>query len=731
MIRTMKTMTTFSHLFTPVQIGNMHVKNRLMMSAMSINFGVDENCHVTDQLTQYFAERAKGGVGMMLVGGGSVHPGGQELPDLPVMYEDSCIPALAKMVQAVKAIGEPESDIDVSNITPDKFSSNPDKSASNIAGSSMNRVKFGVQLMHGGRQSYLPQKVAPSAIPAPAVVKGEVRALEVAEIKELVQCFGSASRRCRDAGFDFVEIHAAHGYLINQFMSENSNIRQDQYGGTFENRTRFLFEIIEDIKKKVGKEFPVGIRMNGKDYIQNGWELEDAVRLAPMLEKAGVAYLHISGGVYGSTELTIPSMYSKHGCFVHLAEEVKKHVSIPVITVGRIKTPILADEILKDGKADMVSMGRALLADPYLPLKAQQGRLSEIRPCIGCCLGCIHAVLAKEPGSCVVNPDVGREYKLKEEKPAQMPDQSQKILVMGAGPSGMACARLFALRGHNVLIVEKKSVSGGLLSLAAKAPGRSELGDILEFFRNELERLNVKILYGKEIDEKILTSFAPDKVVVATGSMPDMPLVKGLFQSQMDVVTSVDILSADERIDSHYADTRADKSTGDVFADNQKMADRTVGSAADNQDVGLDPDLSGKKVIVLGGGMTGLVTADYIAARSNEVHVLNRKKSFAEEMSANDRYYLRENLKKKGVTLYKNVAIDSFTARGVKFHIKNGESCSIEGCDMVVISEKHISIRDIKKLEPLTQADFHFIGDAKSPRHLMYCISEAEEIARS
>jgi len=700
-------MTTFSHLFTPIQIGSMHVKNRLMMSAMSINFGVDENCHVTDQLTQYFVERAKGGVGMMLVGGGSVHPGGQELPDLPVLYQDSCIPSLQNMVAQVKPYD----------------------------------VHFGVQLMHGGRQSYLPQKVAPSAIPAPAVVKGEVRALEVDEIRELAECFGSASRRCRDAGFDFVEIHAAHGYLINQFMSPNSNIRQDQYGGKFENRTRFLFEIIDEIKREAGEDFPVGIRLNGRDYIKNGWELEDAVRVAPLLEKAGVAYLHISGGVYGSTELTIPSMYSAHGCFVHMAQEVKKHVSIPVITVGRIKSPLLADQILREEKADMVSMGRALLADPYLPLKAQQGNLSQIRPCVGCCLGCIHAVLAKEPGSCVVNPDVGREYKLKDEHKIEnqsaynrseehiesisgqidekingniakglsgsssdgISDHGQKILVVGAGPSGMACARLFALRGHKVLIVEKKPYSGGLLLLAAKAPGRGELGDILQFFRDELERLNVEIKYGKELDEEILTMFNPDKVVVATGSMPDMPLIKGLFQSQMDVVTSVDILSGS----------------------------RPDNEMTENENSSVDPESSGKKVIVLGGGMAGLITADYIAAKGNEVYVLNRKKSFAEEMSANDRYYLRESLKKNGVTLYKNVAIESFTPRGVKFHIKNGDPSSIDGCDMVVISEKQTSIRDIKKFESMTQAEFHFIGDAKSPRHLMYCISEAEEIARS
>ncbi|MBF0229035.1 MAG: FAD-dependent oxidoreductase [Desulfamplus sp.] len=715
-------MTTFPHIFTPIKIGSMYVKNRLMMSAMSINFGVDDKCHVTEQLTQYFVERAKGGVGMMLVGGGSVHPGGQELPDLPVLYEDSCIPSLQKMVKAVREADQFQSHLQSQSQPSDNsiFKKSEDY-----------KVKFGVQLMHGGRQSYLPEKVAPSAIPAPAVVKGEVRALEIDEIRELAQCFGSSTKRCKDAGFDFVEIHAAHGYLINQFMSPNSNIRQDQYGGSFENRTRFLFEIIEDIKKKAGEEFPIGIRMNGKDYIKNGWELEDAVRVAPLLEKAGVAYLHISGGVYGSTELTIPSMYSAHGCFVYMAEEVKKHVSIPVITVGRIKSPILADEILRDGKADVVSMGRALLADPYLPIKAQQGNLSEIRPCIGCCLGCIHAVLAKEPGSCVANPDVGREYKLKEEyqkenpSPAPLPllekregittpsssgrvgvgqtDHKLKILVVGAGPAGMAAARLFAIRGHKVLIVEKKTNSGGLLSLASKAPGRGELGDILEFFKNELVRLNVEILYGKSLDEAILKSFAPDKVVIATGSMPDMPIIKGLFQSKMDVVTSVDILEDSNQIE---------------------------------QTQNVNAKQSVKRVIVLGGGMTGLITADYIASKGNEVYVLNRKKSYAEEMSANDRYYLRENLKKKGVVLYKNVSIEKFTPCGVEFHIKKGDSIkdaenvSIDGCDMVVISEKHISIRDIKKFEPLTNAEFHFIGDAKSPRHLMYCISEAEEIAR-
>jgi 2,4-dienoyl-CoA reductase-like NADH-dependent reductase (Old Yellow Enzyme family)/thioredoxin reductase len=641
--------TMLSNLFSPIKIGNMTSKNRLLMSAMSINFGVDEQCCVTDQLVEYFIQRAKGGVGMMLVGGGSIHPGGQELPDLPQMYNDECIPALKDMVQRVKRYD----------------------------------TLFGVQLLHGGRQSYLPEKVAPSPIPAPAVVKGEVRALEIHEIKELVSCFGDSARRCRTAGFDFIELHGAHGYLINQFMAPNSNIRTDKYGGSFENRTRFLFEIIEDIQAKTGKDFPIGIRINGNDYIENGWELEEAVRLAPLLEKAGAVYVHVSGGVYGSTELTIPSMYTPHGCFVHLAEEVKKHVDIPVITVGRIKYPDHAEKIIQEGKADMVSMGRSFLADPYYPEKARKGEFSRIRPCIGCCLGCIHAVLAKEPGSCVVNPDVGREYKLKNEiKPAK----ALNVLIAGAGPAGMAAARQFARHGHKTIVCEKQENAGGLLSLASKAPGRGELNDILDFFRQEMERLGVEIRYDTALSLDLIQEIKPDKVILATGSMPDMPMIKWLFQTKMDLMTCVDVMGAKEKVKD--------------------------------------------KVIILGGGMTGLITADFLADQGKQAVVLNRKKSFAEEMSSNDRYYLRERLKKANVSLYKNVSIQRVLDDGIVFKA-NGVEMTLTGFESVVISEKHSSIREAKKIEKKIRVPFYLIGDAKSPRHLMYCISEADEIARS
>ncbi|GBC60752.1 NADH:flavin oxidoreductase [Desulfonema ishimotonii] len=641
-------MSHFKHLFSPVTIGTMTAQNRLLMSAMSINFGVDDDNYVTDQLTQYFVTRAKGGAGMMLVGGGGVHPTGLELPKLPALWDDGCIPGLKKMTDAMRPYG----------------------------------AKFGMQLMHGGRQSYHDQKVAPSPIPAPAVVKGVPKELTIPEIRELVASFGDAARRCRDAAFDFVEIHAAHGYLINQFLAPNSNKRTDEYGGSFENRTRFLLELLRDIREKIGPDFPVGLRINGNDYIEDGWGLEEALKLAVILEKEGADYLHISAGVYGSTELTIPSMYVKHGCFVHLAEAVKKTVSIPVITVGRIKSPEMADRIIKEGRADVVSMGRSLIADPELPNKAKAGELNRIRPCVGCCLGCIHAVLQREPGACVVNPDVGREYLLRDDDRAE---RSKKILVVGAGPAGLAAARMAALRGHNVVVCEEQGHIGGLARLAARVPGRSEVGDMLRFFKNELDRLKVEIRLNVGLTEEIIRSVDPEEVILATGSLPEMPIIRGLFQSGMTLCTVTDIME------------------GSAFA--------------------------GDRVIVLGGTQAGLMVADYLAEKGKEVVVLNRKRHFAEEMSSNDRFYLRERLKKGNVKLYKQASVKKFLSDGVLF-TSRGEEVQLDGFDTIVISEKMSPIRQAAELFKDGDIPVHIIGDAKSPRIIMHALSEAEEIGR-
>ncbi|MCB2167212.1 MAG: NAD(P)/FAD-dependent oxidoreductase [Deltaproteobacteria bacterium] len=641
-------MTVFPHLFNPITIGSMTAKNRLLMPAMSINFGVDEQGFVTEQLIDYFVARARGGAGMLLVGGGAVHPTGVELPDLPKLWNDACIPSLTRMVDAVRPYD----------------------------------ACFGVQLMHGGRQSYHDQKVAPSAIPAPAVVKGVPKALELVEIDELVAAFGDAARRCREAGFDFIEIHAAHGYLINQFMALNSNKREDRYGGSFDNRIRFLMELLADIKAKAGCDYPVGIRINGNDFIKEGWTLDDTLRLAPLLETAGADYLHVSAGVYGSTELTIPSVYAPQGCFVHLADAVKQVVSIPVVAVGRIKHVDMADRIIAEGRADAVAMGRALLADPELPNKARANGAAS-RPCIGCCLGCIHAVLQLEPGGCVVNPDVGREYLLKDEDPA---DASRAVLVVGGGPAGLAAARMAAVRGHRVILIEESNTLGGLFRLATRAPGRQEAGDILAYFEAELARLQVEVRYQTLLTAGLLDGIAPDIAVLATGSLPDTPIIKGFSGTKMAIYSVVEVMG------------------------------------------GELPE--GDQVIVLGGGQSALMLADFLAEAGKTVVVLNRGRHFGEEMSSNDRFYLRERLNRNKVQLYKNVVVEAFLPRGARF--RAGEKTDVlEDMDALVISEGMRAIRPDRRLFKDRATVVHMIGDAKEPRNLMLAIAEGEELGRS
>jgi 2,4-dienoyl-CoA reductase-like NADH-dependent reductase (Old Yellow Enzyme family)/thioredoxin reductase len=641
----------YQHLMTPITLGAMTAPNRLMMPAMSINFGVDDKGYVTDQLTAYFAERARGGTGLLLVGGGAVHPSGLELPQLPTLWEDGCIPALKQMTRAVKRAGG----------------------------------RFGMQLMHGGRQSYHDQKVAPSAIPAPAVVKGVPKALTIEEIAELVAAFGDAARRCREAGFDFIEVHAAHGYLINQFLSPNSNRREDHYGGAYENRIRFLLELIDEIRRKAGDDFPLGIRINGEDYIEGGWGLADARRLAPILEQTGVDYLHVSAGVYGATQLTIPSMYVPEGCFIHLAAEIKQVVALPVVAVGRIKTLEMADTVISRGAADMVAMGRAHLADPQLARKAMDKAGPQVRPCMGCCVGCIHAVLALEPGGCVVNPEVGREHLLGGVSPAAQSEARKRVLVVGGGPAGMAAARMAALGGHRVHLVEQASDTGGVARLAARAPGRGEVGDVLAYFRSELERLGVAVALGGDGIEAILDATPYDAAVVATGSLPEVPLIKGIAQTKMQLVSVVDVMAGEP--------------------------------------------IAGDRVLVLGGNQGALMVADYLAEGGMTVTVLNRQKHYAEEMSSNDRFYLRERLKRDTVSLFKPVKVKQILADGARVTIA-GETSDLTGYDALVLAEAMTPIREVVAAIKARGLPLTLVGDAKQPRTIMHAIAEGEEVGR-
>jgi len=479
-----------------------------------------------------------------------------------------------------------------------------------------------------------------------------------------------------------VEIHGAHGYLITQFLAKNSNLRQDDYGGSFENRIRFLIEIIKDIRTKVGGRYPVGIRINGEDYVKGGWTIEDTKRLAPILEGLGIDWLHISAGVYGSMPVTIPSMYSAHACFVYLAEEVKRTVSIPVIAVGRIKDPVLADRIIGQGRADMVAMGRAFLADPEFPKKACEGRLAEIRPCIGCCKGCIERALALEEGTCVVNPEVGREYLLKEKTPVPEP---RRILVVGAGPAGLAVARVAALRGHEVIVLEQNSQAGGMARLASVPPGRSEIMDIIAYYLKELDRLKVEVRFNVVPDQELIAALRPDVGVVTTGGLPEIPQIPGLFDTKMALHTITDVLQFEA--------------------------------------------IPGPRVVVLGGNMAALQVADFLAEKAREVFVLHRGEHFAEQMAPNDRTYLMERLKRPGVQLFKSVSIGAFMEEGIRF-LWQGQVQRLARITDVVLSEGMRSNRKVTEWFKDAHLEVHIIGDAKASRTLFEALAEADELGR-
>ena len=645
-------MAILKYLFSPIKIGVMEVKNRLVMPPMGINFGVDERGHVTDQLTAYFMARAKGGAGMLSVGGAAVHPTGLDLPNLPRIWADEYIPAFREMTNAIHRYD----------------------------------VKFGIQLLHGGRQCYHGEGVAPSPIPAQGVVKGTPRELTIPEIWEVVEAFGDSARRSEEAGFDHVEIHGAHGYLITEFLALNSNKREDDYGGSFENRIRFLLEVIRDIKKKTSPDFPVGVRLNGDDYIKDGWTIEDAKRLAPILEKEGVTYLSITAGIYGSYPpgISIPSMYAKQGVFIHLAEEIKKVVSIPVMGVGRIKKPEHANDIIKEGRADMVCMGRALLADPEMPNKAQKGELYDIRPCIGCCLGCAHNVFQLQEASCVINPEVNREYLFKDG--LSMVPVSKKVLVVGSGPAGLAAAQKAAKRGHQVILCEEKGEIGGMLRIASFPPGRGELMELLHYCQKELNKFHVPIRLNTPLNKALIDEIQPEDVVLATGSLPEIPLKAFTIKTNMPLYTFIEVLE---------------------------------------EQVPL-----GDRVLIIGGDQEALETADFVANKGKSVVVLHGGDHFAEKMAANDRVFLRDRLKKQPVQLYKNIRIKKIMDNQILCASK-GETLIFEDFDGIVFADRMISYR--KPLEVIKEKNLHvhIIGDAREPRGLLEAFHEGDDLGNN
>jgi len=614
------------------------------MPPMATNFG-DVDGFVTDAVIAYYVERARGGVGYITVEHTAIRPDGRAFPTMLLLNTDDHVESFRKLTHAVHEEGG----------------------------------KLFIQINHAGRQTSSQTTghplVAPSAVRCP-LREETPRALSPSEVKDLISDFAAAAARVRAAGADGVEIHMAHGYIINQFLSPIVNQRSDEYGGSPENRMKVALETLRAVRQEVGADFPISCRISADEYMEGGLRLADSQEVAKALEKHGADVIHVSACQSSSPFPLIPHYYLDEGAFVHLAAGIKSVVDIPVITVGRIRHAQMADEIISEGKADLVSMGRALIADPFLPAKAREGRFDDIVPCISC-NRCSLSLVKVGSLRCTVNPEVSRETWLKFEHKA---DRPKKVCIIGAGPAGMKAAQIAAMRGHDVSLFEKQNVLGGRFRLAALPPGKQCLQEFIDYLSSQIDKLNVKVIKGQPFDPNWLQKENPDAVILATGARTIVPE----FCKGADVITDDQIL---------------------------------------NQEV----DVAGR-LLVLGGGDTGVEMADLLSQQGKEVTILEMREGIGIDMHPAIRSFLTQRLAKQGVSILtstKAVCVQN------ECLLTDGPAGSRElDCfEQIVSSVGAESNAELaQQIEKYCQ-NLYVVGDARKPRDAMDAVLEAEEAA--
>lgn len=556
-------------LFQPGRLGSLAVPNRIVMPPMVLNYA-DEDGRVTDRYIAHIERVARGGVGTIVLEASYVTPEGRGFRHQLGVHDDGNVPGLRRVVDVAHRYG----------------------------------AVIGIQLYHAGRQTSSTviggQPVAPSSIPCPLMQEMPAE-LSGERIAELVRAFGEAARRAIAAGLDFVEIHAAHGYLVNQFLSPFSNRRTDRYGGSFDNRTRFLDGIIDAVRRATGNAVPVTVRISADEMVPGGITIDDSCALARHLETKGVDALHVSAGNYGSYTrgYMIPPMAREDAPLVDYARRIKAVVSIPVIAVGKLRDPAVAAGVLERGDADFVAIGRGLLADPDWPAKVRDGRRAELNLCVTCNQGCIGRLFAQQDALCTINPETGREALFaNQEHVAPL-----RFAVIGAGPAGMTAARIAALRGHDVTVYERANHAGGQLDAAGAAPHRENWWMFRDWLACELKRLNVPVRHGRDITDAGIVGIDADAFIIATGSRPHQPPFLEVGDTQLS--TALEVL---ER--------------------------RTAATTP---------------AVVVGGGCSGAQVADYLAESIADVTVVEAGEGLAADMPMDERALLLARLEEKHV----------------------------------------------------------------------------------
>lgn len=493
-------------LFTPIKIGNVELKNRIVMPSLTNSYAKDG--FVMDNAIAYYAARAKGGAAMICVEDGVVEfPRGNNAIEPVSVDDDKYIPMLAKLAAVIRKNGAVPA----------------------------------IQLSHAGRRAGQPPNaqgksssrglmpVAPSMIGHPVPGYIVPRELEIEEIGELIEKFGQGARRCVEAGFEVIGLHCAHVYLCGEFLSPWANTRDDRYGGSLENRLRFVLEVLARMKKETGN-IPLTLRMNGEEPA-GGNTPEEIREIARRCESAGVRAISVSSGFGPVLKMRniIPTQLTTgmpEGLLVPLAENIKAGVSIPVMVGNNIREPAYMERLISGGRCDIITLGRPLVADPEWVNKVRAGSVKDVRPCISCCTGCHNNVLKGKPMSCILNPLAGKE----EDPDMQiiMAEKPKRILVIGAGPAGLETALTAAARGHNVTVWEKESRIGGALNLAEIPPRKEMLRKIKAYYENRINKSNVSVEYNKEASPESISAFLPDSVVIAAGGKDFIPPIKGV-----------------------------------------------------------------------------------------------------------------------------------------------------------------------------------------------------------
>lgn len=641
----------FEHLFQPGNIGKLKLKNRLIKAPTDVHLGSHDGS-VNERLIRYYREEARGGLGLIIVEFAYVdHKASQSTSCQLCVADNEYVAGLSLLSQAIQAEG----------------------------------AKAALQIAHAGRQKFLgvqPIK-APSAIPweqlyaeyGPAAMP---QALTFEEIQEIIEAFGAAAQRVVKAGFDMLEVHAAHGYLLTNFLSPRTNKRTDWYGGSLENRMRFLLEIVSKVRQKIGPDFPLSVRLSGTEYEPDGIMIEESVETAKALEKLGVNAIHVSGGIHHRLVREIAPMGIPRGNQIWAAEAVKKAVKIPVIASGSINIPELAEETIAKGKADFISMGRPIIADPHWANKAREGRPEDIVICIRCneCLDRGAHLMRALP--CTVNPTFGREDELAI-TPAPHP---RKVAIIGGGPAGMEAARVCTLRGHNVTVFEKRELGGALLE-ASVPDFKDELKRLLKYYTTQMNKLKVKVV-KEEATLATIKKGGFDAVIVATGATPMKPKIAGIDKPNV----------------SHVID---------VFRGTAKL---------------------GKKVVIIGGGIIGVEAGLYLMQQGKQIAFTTRQNELMSGITLLEKTAYNEELAEKHIKIYTGKELASIKSNGVVVIGRNKKEETIPA-DSVVLNSGYLADTKLTdQLQKEADLDVYAVGDCVAPRRIFDAIHEGFMAAR-